>query len=106
MEEEDSVRAVEVLQEGGVDLPEPTMERVRRMLERGVMAEGRRRRDSEDDEGDSEFMSSTDSDSRSIEGRAITLTNRINGLSLSMTKLRAFKERQSEIFKVLASVRS
>jgi len=104
MEDEDSQRAVEILQDGGVELPEPTLDRVRRMLERGVAAEGRRRRDSDDDDD----MSSMDSDStsHSIEGRAITLTNRISGLSLSMTKLRAFKERQSEVFKVLASVRT
>ncbi|KLO15282.1 hypothetical protein SCHPADRAFT_996001 [Schizopora paradoxa] len=105
MEEEDSARAVEIFQDGGTELPEPTMERVKRMLERGIAAEGVRVQDG-DLEDDLVGMAGADSDRRSIEGRAITLANRINGLSLSMTKLRAFKERQSEVFKVLASVRS
>ena len=41
---------------------------------------------------------------RSVEGRAIAFANRINSLALGMTKLRAFRERQEEVFRVLASV--
>jgi len=99
------------------------MDRVRRMLERGVAAElsasssasARRRRDKrsrepspaeEDEEELSDLENSSSANRRSIEGRAIFLLNRINGLALGMTKLRAFRERQSEVFKVLAGVSS
>lgn len=41
---------------------------------------------------------------RSAEGRAVGFANRINALALGMTKLRAFKERQNDVFKVLAGV--
>ncbi|KAL5486324.1 hypothetical protein ACEPAI_7370 [Sanghuangporus weigelae] len=107
-EEEDTAIALEVLStDSDAVLPAPRMERVRRILERGVGAEHRRRRHS------SESATSTDEEDaeegeenrrRSIEGRAITLTNRINALALGMLKLRAFRDRQREIFKILASV--
>ncbi|KAJ7905739.1 hypothetical protein B0H14DRAFT_3420895 [Mycena olivaceomarginata] len=41
---------------------------------------------------------------RSVEGRAVSFTNRVNALSLGMTKLRAFRERQDDVFKVLAGI--
>ena len=40
----------------------------------------------------------------STEGRAVAFANRINALALGMTKLRAFRERQEMVFKVLAGV--
>ncbi|TFK71928.1 hypothetical protein BDN72DRAFT_957657 [Pluteus cervinus] len=41
---------------------------------------------------------------RSIEGRSVAFANRVNALSLSLTKLRAFRDRQGDVFKVLMSV--
>ena len=85
------------------------MERVRRILERGVGSEGRK------EHNDTEEATSDDDDDdnerevrrrQSLEGRAIALANKINALALGMTKLRAFRDRQHEIFKILASIRS
>ena len=42
---------------------------------------------------------------RSIEGRTIGLANRINALSLGLTRLRPFRERQAEVFAVLSGVK-
>ncbi|KAJ6508741.1 hypothetical protein C8R45DRAFT_1060072 [Mycena sanguinolenta] len=74
----------------GEEVPPSRMERVRLMLEQGVgYAQGRR----DLEEG-----------RRSVEGRAVSFTNRINALSLGMTKLKAFRERQEDVFKVLAGI--
>ena len=107
-EEEDTAIALEALTtDSEAVLPTPRMERVRRILERGVGSEHRRRRHSSesatttDDEDEAE---DEDNRRRSIEGRAITLTNRINALALGMLKLRAFRDRQHEIFKILSGV--
>ncbi|PSR71212.1 hypothetical protein PHLCEN_2v12866 [Hermanssonia centrifuga] len=40
----------------------------------------------------------------STENRAVAFANRINALALGMTKLRAFRERQEAVFKVLVGV--
>ncbi|KAF8224523.1 hypothetical protein L208DRAFT_1425786 [Tricholoma matsutake] len=78
--------------ERGEDIPPSRMDRVQMMLEEGVgYARGRM----EEEEG-----------RRSVEGRAVAFTNRINGLSLGMTRLRAFKERQEDVFRVLACIGS
>ncbi|KAI5119970.1 hypothetical protein M0805_004349 [Coniferiporia weirii] len=113
-ETEDTQRALEALaRDAAGALPEPRVERVRRMLERGVGSERGRRRggdeggsDDSDDEEDSEEEGeeSESARRRSVEGRAIALANRINALALGMTKLRAFRDRQSEVFAILAAV--
>jgi len=41
---------------------------------------------------------------RSTEGRAVAFANRVNALALAMTRLPQFKERQDEVFRVLAGV--
>ena len=41
---------------------------------------------------------------RSVEGRTIGLANRINALSLGLTRLRPFRERQADVFAVLSGV--
>ncbi|KAH9037336.1 hypothetical protein EDB84DRAFT_1587946 [Lactarius hengduanensis] len=41
---------------------------------------------------------------RSAEGRAVAFANRVNALALSMTRLPQFRERQAEVFRVLAAV--
>ena len=108
MDDEDSLHAVELLSSSNshIELPPPRMERVKRILERGVAGETRRRsRDDDDtDDDDLEQMGEEVDPRRSVEGRAIAFANRINSLALGMTKLRAFRERQEEVFKVLASV--
>ena len=67
----------------------------------GVLAvaavEPRSEREDDDDEGE-------DNRRRSVEGRAIILANRVNALALGMLKLRAFRDRQHEVFKILAGV--
>jgi hypothetical protein len=89
IEGEDTELAMK-LAERGEDMPVPRMERVMMMLEGGVGYENGRQeaRDGR----------------RSTEGRAVAFANRINGLSLRISKLKAFRERQGEIFKVLAGV--
>ena len=109
-EEEDSLHAVELLsqsRDGDINLPEPRLDRVRRILERGVGSENRRSGDSSSgEEYEERRRRGRDGESGrlSLEGRAVTLANRINALALGMTKLRAFRERQNEVFKVLASI--
>ena len=83
IEEEDSTLAVEKLSRGE-EVPETTrMDRVKLILEKGVAYEER----------------------SSPQGRAVAFANRIGGLALGMTNLKTFKERQDEVFKILATVR-
>jgi hypothetical protein len=89
IEEEDNNTAMKYA-ERGEDIPPSRMDRVRMMLEEGV-GYARGRLDQEEGR-------------RSVEGRAVAFTNRINALSLGMTRLRAFKERQEDVFKVLAGI--
>ncbi|KAH8826679.1 hypothetical protein DL96DRAFT_1608658 [Flagelloscypha sp. PMI_526] len=81
--------------------PIPLMDRVKRMLVEGVGCDipgtgtsGRllQREGSERQQR------------RSIEGRAVAFTNRVNALSLNMTKLPAFRERQDLVFQILAGI--
>ncbi|KII85273.1 hypothetical protein PLICRDRAFT_338037 [Plicaturopsis crispa FD-325 SS-3] len=91
VEEDDDRQAMELAQRGE-EIPPPRMERVKKMLVQGVgYADGRR----EVEEG-----------RRSVEGRAVAFTNRINGLALGMTRLKAFRERQNDVFKVLSGIGS
>ncbi|KAF8624431.1 hypothetical protein AX17_007140 [Amanita inopinata Kibby_2008] len=90
VEEMDNRQAMESVQKGEA-VPEPILDRVKLILEHGVGRERGRGRGSGRREG-------------SVEGRAVTLANRINALSLAMTKLKAFRERQDEVFKVLAGI--
>ena len=112
MDDEDTMRAVEMLsretdarRQEQLQLPAPRIERVQRILERGVGGENRRRSRDDDDTDDDDYAEmGRESGRRSVEGRAIAFANRINALALGMTKLRAFRERQDEVFKVLANV--
>ena len=102
MEEEDSEAAVRALQRGEELLP-PRLERIR---EGGV---GHAFNDTvHAGTGDGGHGSPGDPRQRrtSTEGRALAFANRVNGLALAMTKLRAFRERQEVVFKVLAGVGS
>ena len=111
-EEEDNMNAIQALQDspnGNITLPTPRMERVRRIIERGIGSMNRRHaRDdqSEDDEDDDDDSTHVEDGRRSVEGRAIALANRINSLALGMTKLKAFRDRQNDVFKILSGVSS
>ncbi|KAJ7085831.1 hypothetical protein B0H15DRAFT_1023403 [Mycena belliarum] len=74
----------------GEEIPLTRMDRVRTMLEEGVGCGADRR--------------AREEGRRSVEGRAVSFTNRINALSLGMTRLKAFRERQGDVFKVLAGI--
>ncbi|KAF9493116.1 hypothetical protein BDN71DRAFT_1395574 [Pleurotus eryngii] len=89
--EEDDTEAMKLVGEGK-EVPLPRLERARKMLEEGV--------------GWSSERSANDEGRRSVEGRAVAFVNRINGLALGMTRLRAFRERQDDVFKVLAGITS
>ncbi|KAI0245802.1 hypothetical protein BJV78DRAFT_1260209 [Lactifluus subvellereus] len=90
IEEEDTLEAIRLVQEGR-DVPAPRLERARLLLEHGAgydVAEG------------------GNSGRRSTEGRAVAFANRVNALALAMTRLPQFRERQGDVFKVLAGVGS
>ncbi|KAH9054968.1 hypothetical protein EDB87DRAFT_1688611 [Lactarius vividus] len=92
IEEEDTVAAIALAQEGRT-VPVPRIERARSLLERGAgydVLEGEEGRDS--------------GGRRSAEGRAVAFANRVNALALGMTRLPQFRERQAEVFRVLAAV--
>lgn len=105
--EDDTMIVVKALSEGK-DAPAPRMDRVREVIRGGVGWAY--------DDNNSEHVGrngSSDTGSResrrrttSTENRAVAFANRINALALSMTKLRAFRERQDIVFKVLAGVSS
>jgi hypothetical protein len=85
IEEEDTVEAIRLVQED-CEVPVPRLERARLLLERGVGVEVE------------------NSGRRSAEGRAVAFANRVNALALAMTRLPQFRERQNDVFKVLAGV--
>lgn len=91
MEEEDNQVAMDLAQRGK-DIPLSRLDRVNMILEEGVGYE-RGLQDARDGR-------------RSVEGRAVAFANRVNALSLGMTKLRAFRERQGDVFKVLGGIGS
>jgi hypothetical protein len=91
IEEEDTMVAIRLVQEGREgEVAVPRLERARLLLERGA---------GYDVDGGSNGR-------RSAEGRAIAFANRVNALALAMTRLPQFKERQDEVFRVLAGVGS
>jgi hypothetical protein len=94
IDEEDNQRAMELAQQGrSDDIPLSRLDRVRLMLEKGIGYE----HDHDDDGGGGR---------RSVEGRAVAFANRVNALGLALTKLKAFKERQEYVFKVLGGIGS
>ena len=90
IEEEDTMEAIRLVQEGREgEVRAPRLERARLLLERGVgydMGNGNSGR------------------RRSAEGRAVVFANRVNALALTVTRLPQFRERQDDVFKVLAGV--
>lgn len=118
--EDDSMAGVRALSEDKL-MPEPRMDRVCEILRGGVgwAYDEHHERDGGAANGHSPSRDSSTNgagnggrprDSRrrttSTENRAVAFANRINALALAMTKLRAFRERQDDVFKVLAGVQS
>ena len=95
-EAEDNAEAIEIISKGGVP-PESRMDRTKKVLENGIGYSHRRTLDGED---------GNVLNRRSMRGRAVTLANRINALALGMTRLKAFRERQNDVFSVLAGLGS
>ena len=91
MEEEDTQIAIQLAQDGK-EVPLSRLDRVRSILTEGVGNEGE--------------ISAARQGRRSVEGRAVAFANRVNALSLGMTKIKAFRERQEGVFKVLAGIGS
>ncbi|KAI0289738.1 hypothetical protein BC826DRAFT_592120 [Russula brevipes] len=94
IEEEDTREAIRLVQEGR-EVPAPRLERARILLERGPGA------DCDDADG---ARGRASCGRRSVEGRAVAFANRVNALALAMTRLPQFRERQDDVFKVLAGV--
>ncbi|KAJ3710036.1 hypothetical protein FB446DRAFT_737548 [Lentinula raphanica] len=88
IQEADDARAMRYAAEGR-DIPMSKIERVQQILLEGVGCTTQHR----SEEG-----------RRSVEGRAVAFANRINGLSLALTHLKAFKDRQDQVFKVLSGI--
>ncbi|KAF7791688.1 hypothetical protein EIP86_002711 [Pleurotus ostreatoroseus] len=100
MEEEDSEAVVKALSEGQ-EPPLPRLDRVREVLKGGVGWAYDENRDSDSENGHDRSIRRR---TTSTENRAVAFANRINALALGMTKLRAFRERQEAVFKVLIGV--
>ena len=93
MDEEDNQHAMNLAQQGrSDDIPLSRLDRVRLMWEKGIGYE-------HDHDG-------RGSGRRSVEGRAVAFANKVNALGLALTKLKAFKERQEYVFKVLGGIGS
>lgn len=88
--EEDDLQMAQCLQ-NDAEAPEPRLDRVRKMLEGGVGYD----RNQEDD---------IDERRRSVEGRAVVFTNRINALGLGILQIKSFRERQAEVFNILGGI--
>jgi hypothetical protein len=89
IEEEDTMEVIRLVQEGREgEVAVPRLERARLLLERGAGYD----------------VDGGNGGRRSAEGRAVAFANRVNALALAMTRLPQFKERQDEVFKVLAGV--
>ena len=90
---EDTDAAIEAAQRGD-ESPVPRLEKLRRMLQEGV---GYDRGPNADD---GELRVRRDS----VEGRTVAFSNRINALALNISKVKTFRERQSEVFEILSAV--
>lgn len=102
--EEDDQHAMELLVAGKDDELANTvtrMERLKQMLERGAGAEEARSpgagNGDEDDAG-------TNRGRVSPNGTTLELANRVNALTLGLTSLAAFRERQNDVFTILGNV--
>ena len=88
-DDEDAIR----LAARGRHIPEPLMDRVRRILESGVGYDERERSPSADENG-----------RRSAEGRAVQFANKVNRLALTVTGMPAFQAYAKDVFQVLRAL--
>ncbi|KAF8557094.1 hypothetical protein OG21DRAFT_1435768 [Imleria badia] len=89
----DTEAAIEAAQRG--DEPKvPRLEKLHRMLQEGV--------------GYDLGQNADDGEQRarrgSVEGRTVAFSNRINTLALNISKIKTFRDRQSEVFEILSAV--
>lgn len=89
----DTEATIDAIQRGD-DPPIPRLERLRRMLQEGV---GYDRRPGTDN---GEQLCRRES----VEGKTVSFSNRINTLALNISKIKTFRERQSEVFEILSAV--
>ncbi|KAH0832881.1 hypothetical protein J3R83DRAFT_11833 [Lanmaoa asiatica] len=90
---EDTEAAIEAAQRG--DEPTvPRLDRLRKMLQGGVGCD----RGSRASDGEHCVRR------ESVEGRTVAFSNRINTLALNISKIKTFRERQSEVFEILSAV--
>ncbi|KAG2364572.1 hypothetical protein BDR07DRAFT_1401209 [Suillus spraguei] len=82
MQDEDNEATIKAIERGDEDIPEPRFERVQVIIINGVRVDGgtaddgcRRRK-------------------RSVEGRAVAFANRVNALGLSISRIKAFRDRE------------
>lgn len=88
MQDEDNEATIKAIERGDEDIPEPRFERVTSILIDGVRVS----RDSAD---------GCRARKRSMEGRAVAFANRVNALGLSISRIKAFRDREKEVFNVL-----
>ncbi|KIJ10799.1 hypothetical protein PAXINDRAFT_119347 [Paxillus involutus ATCC 200175] len=93
MRNKDTAAAVEAMQRGD-ELVEPRLDRVRKMLQEGVGYDLAR----------SNAATAPCGRKRSVEGRTVAFSNRINALALNISKIKTFQERQGEVFEILSAV--
>ena len=91
---EDTDAAIEAAQRGE-EPTAPRLDQLRRMLQEGVGC----------DRGSSAARNGDHLVRRdSVEGRTVAFSNRINTLALNISKVKTFRERQSEVFEILSAV--
>jgi hypothetical protein len=89
IEKEDTMEVIRLVQEGRErEVNMPRLERARLLLEWGAGYD----------------VDGGNGGRWSAGGHAVAFANRVNALALAMTRLPQFKERQDEVFKVLAGV--
>ncbi|KAG2153988.1 hypothetical protein DEU56DRAFT_976747 [Suillus clintonianus] len=89
MQDEDNEATIKVIERGDADIPEPRFERVKVIIIDGVRVCG----DCADN--------GSRARKRSLEGRAVAFANRVNALGLSISRIKAFRDREKEVFDVL-----
>ncbi|KAG1835146.1 hypothetical protein EV424DRAFT_1468266 [Suillus variegatus] len=89
MQDEDNEATIKAIERGDEDIPEPRFERVQAIIINGVRVSG----STADDRCRTR--------KRSVEGRAVAFANRVNALGLSISRIKAFRDREKEVFDVL-----
>jgi hypothetical protein len=89
MQDKDNVKTIKAIERGDQDIPEPRFERVQAIIVDGVRVSG----------GTAADRCRTRK--RSVEGRAVAFANRVNALGLSISRIKAFRDREKEVFDVL-----